>query len=99
MSATLVIFVFIHLIVFAFFVENLRRVHKRASEYELSETRNTLPFGFVRLRHIVILYVVTYVFWVIVSISLYLVFVDSNSSFSIRDGAPTGGLRSIELNL
>ncbi|MBN2096120.1 hypothetical protein JW752_01840 [Candidatus Peregrinibacteria bacterium] len=99
MSAPLIIFIFIHLVIFAFFVETLRRVHKRASEYGLEDTRETLPFGFVRLRYVVILYVMAYVLWIVVSISLYLVFVDKNSSFSVRNGTPAGTSRNVELNL
>lgn len=99
MSAALVIFVFIHLVVFVFFVETLRRVYKRSSEYSLEDTRETVPFGLVRLRHIVILYVVGYLVWIIVSIVLYLTFVSPDSSLSIRNGPRSRTTGSMQLDL
>jgi len=99
MSAYLVIFIFIHLVVFIFFVETLRRVHKRASEYKLEDTRETLPFGFMRLRYVVIMYIVAYVVWVVVSVALYSVFVEKKSPFFIHRESPARSRGSIELNL
>jgi len=75
MSVSFVIFIIIHLIVFAFFVESLRRTAYRAREYPMDESHETLPFGFVRLRHIVILYILVYIGWVIFSLWLYSIFV------------------------
>jgi hypothetical protein len=99
MPASLVFFILIHLVVFVFFIETLRRVAKRANEYSLKDTRRTLPFGIVRLRHMVIIYVLGYIIWIIVSIILYLTFVDSSSSFSLQNGQRPGTTRSVELNL
>jgi|WetSurMetagenome_2_1015567.scaffolds.fasta_scaffold857889_1 hypothetical protein len=75
MSVSLVIFIIIHLFVFAFFTESLRRTAYRAREYSLEEKRTTLPFGFIRLKHIVFWYILTYIAWVIFSLWLYSVFV------------------------
>ena len=80
MSATLIIFIIIHVTIFAFFIESLRRTAFRVREYPLDETRETLPLGFVRLRYIVILYVLTYIIWVIFSIWLYNMFVEPSSA-------------------
>lgn len=98
MSGKLAIFIFIHIIVFGFFIETLRRVNKRASEYKLRDTSQTLPFGLVRLRHMVILYIVSYVAWVIISILLYLYFINSTSLPSLEN-LPIRGTKNLELNL
>jgi len=71
MSISYIIFIIIHLFVFTFNVEALRRLAMRHREYPLDESRETLPFGFLRLRHIVIIYVAGYVVWVVFSIWLY----------------------------
>ena len=98
MSAELVSFIFIHAISLAFFVEVLRRTAKRANEYELKETAQTLPFGFVRLRHLVIVYVLFYLIWIVVSIFLYLFFINGGlSSFEGFSTPSSSG--NIELNL
>ena len=60
-----------------YFVELLRRIYVRTREYELKETRHTLPFGFLRLRHVVVLYILSYVAWVIGSLFLYHYFISS----------------------
>ncbi len=99
MFAAFFIFIFIHLVVFVFFVETLRRVYKRFSEYNLEDKRETIPFGLVRLRHIVVLYVVGYILWIVVSIVLYLTFVAPDSSLSIRNGSRPGTAGSMELDL
>lgn len=83
MSVSLIIFIIIHLIVFAFFAESLRRTAERAREYPLDETSQSLPFGFIRLRHIVIFYILTYIAWIIFSVWLYSVFV-GDFSFSFK---------------
>lgn len=75
MSASLIIFIIIHLTVFAFVVELLRRLAFRSREYPLDETRETLPFGFLKLRHIVILMIVSYFIWVVFSLWLYHTFI------------------------
>jgi uncharacterized ion transporter superfamily protein YfcC len=80
MSFRLILFIIIQIAGLIFFIENLRRVSKRSAEYRLEENRSTLPFGFVRLRHIVILYVIIYVLWVIFSVFLYSYFIDPSSS-------------------
>ena len=92
----LILFIIIQLAALVYFVEMLRRVAKRAKEYDLKDTSRTLPFGFVRLRYVVILYVASYLLWVVVSILLYALFIHSGPT-------PFGGeseiMRSIELNL
>lgn len=98
MSAKLIFFILIHLIVFAFFIETLRRLNKRATEYDLKDTRQTLPFGLVRLRHIVVLYVLSYIVWIVVSIFMYFYFI-SPAPLPSAEWAPSGGNRTIELNL
>ena len=75
MSISLIIFIIIHLITLAFFVETLRRVFKRVQEYPLEENSQTLPFGSVRLRHIITLYIIGYIIWVAFSIWLYVFFI------------------------
>ena len=75
MSLSLIIFIGIHIVVFAYAVEMLRRVAHRHREYPLDETRDTLPFGFLKLRYVIILLLITYAIWVIFSIWLYEYFV------------------------
>lgn len=75
MSISLIIFIIIHLTIFAFVVEMLRRVAYRHREYPLDETRDSLPFGFLRLSHIVILLIIVYVAWLLFSLWLYNYFV------------------------
>jgi hypothetical protein len=75
MSASLIIFIIIHILVFAFFVESLRRTAIRAREYPMEESPETLPFGFIRLRHVVIFYILIYIAWIILSLWLYSVFI------------------------
>ena len=87
MSVSLVIFIIIHITVFAFFIESLRRTAGRSREYPLDETHETLPFGFIRLRHVIVLYILAYVAWVILSIWLYYVFV--GSPFALTDRVPS----------
>lgn len=87
MSANLIIFIIIHIFVFAFFVESLRRTATRDREYPMDETHETLPLGFIRLRHVIILYILAYIAWIIFSIWLYSVF--TGASFF-----GTGGVRS-----
>lgn len=81
------LFIIIHLIAFIYFIEMLRRLFKRAHEYELEDTQETLPFGFVRLRHVVIAYILSYLLWIVFSVVLYLYFVEG--SFSLGGSAPS----------
>lgn len=75
MSINTIIFIIIHLGVFAFTVEMLRRLALRHREYPLDENRETLPFGFLKLRHIVVMFIITYVIWIIFSFWLYHLFI------------------------
>ena len=58
MSVSLIIFIVLHLLAFVFFIEALRRISHRNKEYPLEETSRTLPFGFFKLRYVVILYII-----------------------------------------
>lgn len=80
MSFELILFVLIHLGALIYLVETLRRVIKRSREYELAENATTLPFGMVKLRYVVVLYILTYVLWVLGSLVLYFLFVHGGSS-------------------
>ena len=82
MSTKLIIFILVQLAALVFFVETVRRVNKRAGEYELKDTRRTVPFGFIRLRHVVILYILGYVIWLVASILIYVLFIDPSPFFS-----------------
>ena len=75
MSISFIIFIIIHFGVFAFTVEMLRRLAYRHREYPLDENRETLPFGFLRLRHIVVMFIIGYVIWVLFSLWLYNLFI------------------------
>jgi hypothetical protein len=77
MSIGYIIFIIIHLFVFTFMIETMRRLAIRNREYPLDETRETLPFGFLKLRHIVIMFLAGYVVWVVFSIWLYNYFIRS----------------------
>ena len=78
MSVSFIIFIIIHVAILVFFVEVLRRTAIRAREYPLEDTRETLPFGFIRLRYVVILYILTYIAWIIFSFWLYSVFLEND---------------------
>lgn len=84
MSVNFILFIVIHLAAFTYFIEMLRRTYKRAHEYELEDTSETLPFGFVRLRHVVVLYIISYLAWIVFSVVLYMYFV--SGTFSIGGG-------------
>ena len=86
MSFRLILFIIIQLAALIFFIELLRRLSKRAGEYHLADTRKTIPFGFLRLRYIVALYVISYILWLALSIILYLVFVDTTSIYYYGNG-------------
>lgn len=76
MSVSFIIFIIIQIVTFAYFVESLRRTSIRVHEYPLEERHETLPFRSIRLRHVIILYVVTYLIWVGFSIWLYVTFIN-----------------------
>ena len=71
MSFSFIFFIIVHVLALAYFLEAMRRVRQRSKEYPLHESADTLPFRWVRLRHIVILYGLVYVAWVLVSLWLY----------------------------
>jgi len=97
MSFTIILFIIVHLVALIYFVEVLRRVFKKAREYTLKDTPVTLPFGFIRLRHVAILYVLSYLIWVVASILLYLYFIEP-SGFSL--GGSSGSVsNSVILDL
>ncbi len=81
MNVSLIIFIIIHFLAFIYLIEALRRIHKRIKEFPLIENRATLPLGFIRLRHIVILYFLAYIVWVILSFMLYAYFITPTFSF------------------
>ena len=93
MSISLIIFISIHLLVFAYVVEMLRKIAHRHREYPLDETRETLPFGFLHLRYLIILLILTYVAWIIFTIWLYGYFVGD------LFGVSSGGFNDAILNL
>ncbi len=76
MSVSFIIFIIIQVVVLAYFVESLRRIAVRVREYPLEETHETLPFRGVRLKHIIIFYIIVYLIWVGFSIWLYIIFID-----------------------
>ncbi len=98
MSLELILFILVQLIALVYFVETLRRVNKRVMEYNLKESRETLPFGFVKIRHVVIFYILSYILWIVFSILIYLYFVTGNSLLFI-EGNRSGGSQLFELNL
>ncbi len=66
----------------------------RVKEYPLDEKPETLPFGFVRLRHIIVLYILSYIAWVIFSVWLYNIFVDS-SFFTSPGSSPNSSILNL----
>lgn len=80
MSTPLILFITIHLLAFGYFVELLRRIYVRTKEYDLREKRATLPFGFIRLGHVVAVYVISYIVWIIGSIFIYFWLIDPSSA-------------------
>jgi len=55
-------------------VELLRRVAHRHKEYPLDETKETLPFGFLKLRYVILIFIIIYIAWVIFFFLLYGIF-------------------------
>lgn len=98
MSFRLILFIIIQLAALFFFIEMLRRIVKRVNEYHLVDTRQTLPFGFLRLRHVIILYIIFYLLWVVFSAILYVTFIDTTSSYHLENRGG-GGAGSVNLNL
>ena len=86
MSFRLILFIIIQLAALIYFIELLRRLSKRDSEYRLTDTRKTIPFGFLRLRYVVACYVIGYILWIVLSIGLYLFFVDTTSVYYYGNG-------------
>lgn len=84
MSISLIIFIILHVVVLAYVAEMLRRLVHRAREYPLEETRASLPFGFLKLRYIVLLFLAGYVIWFIFSLWLYGYFVGSLNDAILR---------------
>jgi len=98
MSFRLILFIIIQLAALIFFVELLRRLSKRDTEYHLIDTRKTIPLGFLRLRYIVALYVISYILWIALSIALYLFFVDTTSIYYYGNGG-NQTIQNMGLNL
>ncbi|MBN2087308.1 hypothetical protein JW758_03090 [Candidatus Peregrinibacteria bacterium] len=96
MSASFIIFIIIQIVALAYFVELLRRTAMRTREYPLEETHETLPFQNIRLRHVVIFYIITYITWIGFSIWLYVVFIDSSL---IPASQPANSARDVILDL
>lgn len=71
MSFSLILFIIIHVVAVVFFLEALRRIRQRAHEYPITDSSATLPFGLIRLRHMVVLYIIGYLAWFIFSFWLY----------------------------
>lgn len=92
MSVSFIFFIVIQAGALAYFVESLRRTAIRVREYPLEETHETLPFGILKLRYAIILYVVTYLLWVGLSFWLYLTFVDPNLFFSETSSKTPGSM-------
>ncbi len=97
MSFKFILFIIVQLAALVFFIEVLRRVHKRATEYNLKDDKGTVPFGFVKLKHIVLLYALTYLLWLIASIVLYVYFVQGRIDVTRNTPVRTNG--AVELNL
>jgi len=98
MAGSLLVFIIIHLVALVYFIEMLRRISNKSKEYSLNEDSRTLPFGFVRLRYVVIAYILAYVLWVIASVFLYVFYIDPSLSSSYG-GSGIESLREFDLNL
>lgn len=79
MSIVFILFIVLHVLALAYFLEVMRRLRHRAREYPLTETKETIPFGRVRLRHLVILYGLLYVLWMVLSLVFYFQWVSGTS--------------------
>ncbi len=96
MSVSFIIFIIIQIVTFAYFVESLRRTAIRVREYPLEETHETLPFRSLRLKHVIILYIIAYLVWVGFSIWLYIIFIDPTL---ISESGATSAPRNVILDL
>lgn len=83
MPIPLLVFIVIQFIAFLFFGETLRRVWHRVEEFPMEENESTLPFGVIRLRHLVILYIVSYILWVGFSLWLYFTLISPSTGLSV----------------
>ena len=88
-------FIIVHLAALVYFAEMLRRVYNKSKEYELSEDTKTLPFGFVRLRYVVVIYILAYAVWFVGSIFVYIMWVQQ----SPLGGGASPIIRSLDFNL
>ncbi|MBU0577707.1 hypothetical protein KJ742_00490 [Patescibacteria group bacterium] len=95
MSVSFIIFTVIHIAVLAFFVELLRRTAIRAREYPLEDTSETIPFGILKLRYIIILYILVYIAWIVFSFWLYSVFLGGDILLSPK----ASSLKNVILDL
>jgi hypothetical protein len=95
MSYPFIFFIIIQVSALIYFVEQMRRILIRTREYNLKEDIHTMPFGFVRLRYVVVLYIISYLLWVVGSFFLYIYFVQSPPNGQIP-GESMGGF---QLNL
>lgn len=96
MSLKFALFLIIHIFVVIFFLETLHRIVKRNNEYRLKDSEKTLPFTFVRLKHVVILYVILYLIWVVFSIFIYFYYINPHFSSKYIEKVNNN---NIELNL
>lgn len=98
MKGQLILFITIHLVAMIYFIEVLRRVSNKSKEYILNEDSRTLPFGFVRLRYVVIAYIFAYVVWLVASFFLYVFYIDQSLSASFGSGN-ISPIQEFDLNL
>ncbi len=96
MSVSFIIFIIIEIVILVYFVETLRRTAIRVREYPLEETHETLPFRGVRLKHIIIIYIIAYLAWVGLSIWLYITFIDPTL---LSESGVTSAPRNVILDL
>ena len=93
MYIDLILFIVLQLIAFLFFAETIRRVIRRAREFPLKEDASTLPFSFVRLRHVVIFYIVSYLLWVLFSLWVYFSLIHSSIPVPSSALSPAGTIQ------
>jgi len=89
MSVSLIIFIIIHVLAFAFCAETMRRIAMKHREYPLEDTERTLPFGFLKLRYVLIFYIGSYLLWILFSIWLYTVFINPDGLSIFNNSQPT----------
>lgn len=75
MTFSLGLFITFHIFVLIFVVESLRRVWQHKHQLNMPENPRALPFGFLRLRHVIIFFIMAYIGWVFFSIWLYVIFI------------------------